>query len=169
VVNRIAGLDVAGYSDPSARRAADDYEHGNIEPRPTIEQQDAFAVWLRPLIGKVDVVMVHQEALAAVALDELRGNPPGRPIVFLVGHTHRPSLETSRNLVVMNGGSVGAGGTGNLAEGGGDIGLAVLTYETRPRFAPVAADLVQIDPASGSAKAERHRLGEEIGRGAAAR
>lgn len=169
VVQRVAGLRVAGYSDPSARRAADDYEHGDIEPKPTVEQQDAFALWLRRLIGNVDVVMVHQEALAAVALEELRGNPPDEPIVFLVGHTHKQKLETSRNLVVMNGGSVGAGGTGNLAERGGKIGLGVLTYDTAPRFTPVAADLVEIDPASGSAKAERHRLGEAIGRSAAAR
>jgi hypothetical protein len=33
----------------------------------------------------------------------------------------------------------------------------------------VAADLVQIDPATGSAKAERHRLGKEISLGAPAR
>ena len=169
VVQRIAGLGVAVYSDPSARRAADDYESGNIEPRATVEQQDAFAAWMRPLIGKVDVVMVHSETLAAVALEELRGNPPRRPIAFLVGHTHKPSLAASRNLVVLNGGTVGAGGTGNLAEGGGDIGLAVLTYDTRPRFEPVAADLVEIDPATGSAKAERNHLGEEIGVDAASR
>jgi predicted phosphodiesterase len=169
VVERIAGLRVAGYSDPSARRAADDYAHGNIEPKPTRLQQDVFAAWLRPLIGKVDVVMVHQEALAAVALDELRANPPRHPIAFLVGHTHKAKLEVSRNLMVMNGGSVGAGGTGNLAERGGTIGLGVLTYDVAPRFTPVAADLVQIDPATGSAKAERHRLGEEIAVGAPAR
>ena len=109
------------------------------------------------------MVLVHSATLAAVALEELRGNPPVRPIAFLVGHTHRASLETSPNLVVLNGGSVGAGGSGNLADGDGKIGLAVLTYEAEPRFAPVAADLVEIDPATGSAKAERNRLGEEIG------
>ena len=37
--------------------------------------------------------------------------------MFVVGHTHRPTLErVSRHGHVVNGGSIGGGGTGNLAD-----------------------------------------------------
>jgi hypothetical protein len=61
---------------------------------------------------------------------------------------------------VLNAGSVGGGGTGNLAEAGKTIGLARLTYTRLPAFAPRAADLVQIDPGNGEAQARRFRLDE---------
>ena len=60
-------------------------------------------------------------------------------------------------MTLLNGGTVGAGGSGNLGEGQ-PIGLAVLTYQQEPAFAPVAADVVEIDPGDGSARAERHPL-----------
>ena len=59
---------------------------------------------------------------------------------------------------MLNSGSVGGGGTGNLAEAGGDIGLARVTYTRLPAFVPRAADLVQIDPGDGEAQARRFRL-----------
>jgi hypothetical protein len=52
---------------------------------------------------------------------------------------------------------VGAGGTGNLAEGG-DLGLARILYESEPAFVPLAVDLVQMDPGTGSATAQRERV-----------
>ena len=61
-------------------------------------------------------------------------------------------------MTVVNGGSLGAGGTGNLADQPTDVGIARLVYTTRPRFRPLAADLVSIDPSSGSATARRERL-----------
>jgi predicted phosphodiesterase len=76
--------------------------------------------------------------------------------VLLTGHTHVSSFHASTNFVELNGGTVGGGGTGNL-EKNQPYGLAVLTY-ARPsgkRFEPEAADLVEIDPHRGSARAER--------------
>ena len=49
---------------------------------------------------------------------------------------------------MLNGGTVGAGGTGNLGEGS-KIGVARMTYATGGSFAPLAADLVEIDPGNG--------------------
>jgi hypothetical protein len=77
--------------------------------------------------------------------------------VFITGHTHKPSLERSPGVTVINGGSVGAGGTGNLAEPT-DYGLARLIYTAEPDFQPLAADLITIDPADGSSSASRERL-----------
>jgi predicted phosphodiesterase len=152
----VAGLKVAGYSDPFERRAGDNYED-RFEPTPSRGLQDAFTAWLRPLINKVDIVMVHQPALIEPALEELLSQPPVRPIVFVTGHTHSPSIEHEPGVTVVNGGSVGAGGTGNLTEAT-DMGIARLIYNTDPSFRPLAADLVSIDPGDGSSTARRERL-----------
>lgn len=164
---RVAGLRVAGYDDPFLRRPG---QRSAPDPRPTPAQQASFDAWLRPLERDLDVVMVHEPSLAAVALRRLAADPPPRPLAFLVGHTHVPALETTRNLLVLNGGTAGGGGTGNLAEHQ-PIGLAVLTYEIAPAFEPLAADLIEIDPADGDATATRRRLdlGAEEPRTGAAR
>jgi predicted phosphodiesterase len=157
VIQRIDGLRVAGYSDPFQRLARRGFEAEN--PKPTPEQQDAFWQWLEPIASRVDIVMVHEPGLAERAIAELRLRPRKREIVFLVGHTHVASLGNRGGVVELNGGSIGAGGTGNLNEHT-DYGLARLTYVIKPHFTPLAADLVSIDPDTGSATAERRRLDE---------
>jgi predicted phosphodiesterase len=160
MVVRVAGLRVAGYGDPFRRRRAVGYlsEEATASPKPSAAQQDLFAQWLDSLRDKVDVVMVHEPALAAKAIAELRRDPPTHPLVLLVGHTHRADILIDRGLTVLNGGTVGAGGTGNLDESD-KIGAARMIYATVDGgVAPLAADLVEIDPGSGSATARRYRL-----------
>jgi len=160
VVNRIAGLRVAGYSDPFERRAAEDFAD-RYEPQPGPQRQTAFAAWLRGLSGQVDIVMVHDPVLAALALAELEAAPPTSPLVLIVGHSHDVALRRAGPVTVLNGGTIGAGGTGNLtAEAKKPIGLATLSYAVDPAFQPLAADLVSIDPGSGSSTARRERLDE---------
>jgi predicted phosphodiesterase len=161
VVIRVRGLRVAGYSDPFERRAGEHFRTRG-EPRPDAEQREEFRDWLRPLLGRVDVVMVHEPQLAEDAAEELRRIPPRRPLVLLTGHTHMSSFQASTNFVELNGGTVGGGGTGNL-EKSQPFGLAVLTYSRaggprRRDFEPEAADLVEIDAHRGSARAERFRI-----------
>lgn len=163
VVVRIAGLRVAGYGDPFRRRRALGYLSADAtkSPQPSVAQQDVFAQWLHELQGKVDVVMVHEPALAAKAIADLRRAPPKHPLVLLVGHTHRADILIDRGLTVLNGGTVGAGGTGNLDESA-KIGAARMIYApVDGGVAPLAADLVEIDPGSGSATAQRYRLDVE--------
>jgi len=156
-VVKVRGLRVAGYSDPFERRAREHFRSVG-EPQPTPEQEEEFRDWLRPLLGRVDVVMVHSPMLAEEAAEELRRVPPRRPLVLLTGHTHMQSFRSSTNFVELNGGTVGGGGTGNL-EKGQPFGLAVLIYAREGGFEPTAADLVQIDAHNGSALAERLRVG----------
>jgi predicted phosphodiesterase len=153
---RVAGLRVAGYSDPFERRRATRYR-ALKDPNTTAAQRRAFRDWLLRFAPRADVVMVHAPGLAEDGLNALRAHPPRHPLLFLTGHTHESSLDTSRNLAVLNGGTVGGGGTGNLDESK-PIGLAVVTYRTRGGFRPLAADMVEIDTGSGSARAERRRL-----------
>jgi predicted phosphodiesterase len=157
VVVRVGGLRVAGYADPFERRASEHFR-GTNNPTPDLAQRTAFEDWLRPLVGHVDVVMVHEPQLAFDAAEELRRDPPSRPLVLLTGHTHVASFHSSRNFTEINGGTVGGGGTGNF-EKNQPYGLALLSYTLEDGFRPLAADLVEIDAHGGSARAERFRIG----------
>jgi predicted phosphodiesterase len=159
VVQRVAGLRIAGYDDPLKRLASERYADNGADY--TADEQQRFAEWLAPLRDQVDIVMVHAPGLAALATQALRDDPPPAPLVLVEGHTHKPALERLGPVTVLNPGSVGGGGTGNLAEAGGDIGLARLTFTRLPSFVPRAADLVQIDPGDGAAQARRFRLDRE--------
>ena len=156
VVVNVRGLRVAGYADPFERRARDHFRQ-RAEPRPDEAQRQAFRDWLTRLLGRVDIVLVHEPQLAEDAAAELRQSSPARPLVLLTGHTHMASFRSSPNFVELNGGTVGGGGTGNL-EKTQPFGLAVLTYTRDGGFEPEAADLVEIDAHRGSARAERFRI-----------
>ena len=161
LATRVRGLRIAGYDDPLKRRAREDYRDNGATPTPA--QQEQLASWLQARQGLADIVMVHAPALAQLAVEGLRAEPPDAPLLVLEGHTHRAGIERAGTLTVLNPGSVGGGGTGNLTELGGDIGLARLSYGSTPEFAPAAADLVQIAPGDGEARAERVRLDSPAG------
>jgi predicted phosphodiesterase len=154
VVVRVAGLRVAGYSDPFERRSSDGYAD-RYDATPSRAQQEQFTVWLRGLLGRVDVVLVHEPQLIAPALARLR---PRAPLVIVCGHTHRAGVQRAGRITVINGGSIGAGGTGNLADEPTPVALARLVYDRGSAFRPLAADLVAIDPGTGAATARRERL-----------
>ena len=156
VVQRVAGLRMAGYGSPNVRLRRQRYRDRGAAI--TDSQREDFADWLRPLVGKVDVVVAHEPGLVETALEELRGDPPARPLALLTGHTHIAFAQASRNLVELNGGSAGGGGTGNLADDQ-PFGLAVLLLERGGAFQPRFADTVEIDADSGAARAERLPLG----------
>ncbi|MEA2142161.1 MAG: hypothetical protein QOI64_591 [Solirubrobacteraceae bacterium] len=155
-IHTIEGLRVAGYSDPFERRSAEAFRD-RYDDKPNLAEQDKFSGWLQPLIGKVDIVMVHEPALIGPALLVLKDHPPSRPLVFLVGHTHTAALTEQPGVTVINGGSIGAGGTGNLGEST-KLGIARFVFTLKPSFQPLAADLVSIDPGTGSSSARRERL-----------
>jgi len=156
IVN-IKGIRVAGYDDPYERSASDDF--ADIFKQPDQAEIERFANWLRPLRDDVDIVMVHNPALLPDALKELEQENRAKPLLFLVGHTHHQELIRRPGATIINAGTVGAGGTGNLTDNS-KVGIARITYETTPSFAPLAADLVEIDPGSGNATARRERLDE---------
>jgi predicted phosphodiesterase len=163
VIVKVDGLRVAGYDDPFERRSADSYRD-RYDNTPDPVQQAQFLSWVQPLIPKVDVILVHEPALIAPALALLRRTPPDHPVVFMVGHTHVAALSRQPNVTVINDGSVGAGGTGNLAEHV-DLGIARMIFTRRPAFQPLAGDLITIDPGTGSSSARRTRLDQATATG----
>jgi hypothetical protein len=161
VVVRVGGLRMAGYDDPFLRRAGQRYQD-RFRRGLTIAAQEDFRRWVGSLAGKVDVIVVHEPEIAAGVLGDLRRHPAKRPLIILDGHTHRPFLEADPNLLEVNGGTIGAGGTGNLADERSDLGLAILTYRLQPTPLPLAVDQVSIDPGSGGASARRVRVDRAV-------
>ena len=125
-------------------------------PDITAAEQAAFADWLAPLVGRIDVVVVHEPQLAETAVAQLRGRALAAPLLVIAGHTHQQAVDSDRGVAEVNGGTAGAGGTGNLDERQ-PIGLATVTYREAP-FAPLAVDLVQVAPGTGAGSARRVRL-----------
>jgi predicted phosphodiesterase len=158
---RVGGLRMAGYDDPFLRRAGQRYED-RYRRGLTIAAQEDFRRWVSSIEGKVDVIVVHEPEVAAGVLAERRRDPPAKPLIILDGHTHRPFLEADPNLLEVNGGTIGAGGTGNLADERTDLGLAVITYRLQPTPLPLAVDQVSIDPGSGSSSARRVRVDRAV-------
>ncbi|MBB4662980.1 metallophosphoesterase family protein [Conexibacter arvalis] len=152
----VAGLRVAGYDDPFTRREPGRERGTRPEPRTSEQQEEEFAAWFAAIEDRVDVVIVHEPSLVEPVLRRLADDPPDHQIAFLVGHTHTQDLRAQRNVLLLNGGTAGGGGTGNLDENQ-PIGLAQLRYARDP-FAPLAADLVTVDPGNGDATARHERL-----------
>jgi predicted phosphodiesterase len=159
LVVTVAGLRVAGYDDPFERRAGEDFAD-RFDRTPDATQIERFTTWMRDVRDDADVVMVHNPALLPDALDELDAENRAKPLLILVGHTHHAKLTRRPGATVINAGTVGAGGTGNLVKADNNIGIARLSYEVRPSFQPLAVDMVTIDPRTGSATARRERLDE---------
>ena len=154
IVAVVGGLRVAGYESPNLRTASDHYADHGAQITPL--EQAAFTAWLQPLLGKVDVIVLHEPALADPAIGALHDSPPKQPLMFIEGHTHHQAVDVHNGITIVNGGTAGAGGTGNLTERL-PIGLAIVIYRRRP-YSPLAADLVQIAPGTGGGTARRIRL-----------
>ncbi|HWH94932.1 MAG TPA: metallophosphoesterase family protein [Baekduia sp.] len=160
-VLKVGGLRMAGYTDPFLRRAGQAYED-RFRVGLTNAAAEDFRRWFDGIENQVDVIVVHEPEVAISVLAELRRQPPDHPIMILDAHTHRLFLQADPNLLEVNGGSIGAGGTGNLADERSNLSLAIVTYRLKPTALPLAVDQVTIDPGSGGASARRVRVDREV-------
>ncbi len=150
-VAEIAGLRVAGWQDPL--ESATGTFQGRLLELKERELEDArreFLDWFAGLPERPDVVLVHRHGLAHALLDELAAEG-GEPVLVLTGHDHRQHVETEGGHVLVDGGSVGAGGVFGLGEE--TSGFAVVHLDGAEL--PAAVDLVEVEPLSGAASAQR--------------
>jgi hypothetical protein len=161
LVVRVGGLRMAGYTDPFLRRADQEYDD-KFRVGLTNAAAEDFRRWFDRVEPRVDAVVVHEPEVAASVLAELRRTPPGHPIMVLDAHTHRVFLQANPNLLEVNGGTIGAGGTGNLADERSNLSLAIVTYRLQPTALPLAVDQVTIDPGTGGATARRVRVDQAV-------
>jgi predicted phosphodiesterase len=155
-VAEIDGLAVAGYDDPLEGQGLE------RDDRP-LELDDAefdaasqdFVTWFDRLPERPDIVLVHQHRLAHVLLDAL-AEADGGPLLVFAGHDHDQHLEEDGDTVLIDGGTVGAGGPFEI--GVQSAGFAEIHFT--PSGEPRAVDLIEIEPISGNAQASRVILGD---------
>jgi predicted phosphodiesterase len=150
-VIEVEGLAVAGYDDPLEGQSEE------VDARP-LELEEAefdvasreFVSWFQGLPERPDIVLVHQHGLAHVLLDSL-AQADGVPLLIFTGHDHEQHLEQDEGAVLVDGGTVGAGGPFEI--GVQAAGFAEIHFT--PSGEARAVDLIEVEPISGNAQASR--------------
>jgi predicted phosphodiesterase len=153
-VVQIAGLDVAGYDDPLERPGNDMSRHRlELTDEQFAVEAERFVSWFDALPTRPDVVLVHQHGLAHTLLDSLdeRGAPP---LLIFTGHDHKQHLERTDGHVLVDGGTLGAGGPFAIGVQPAGFAQVHFTKDHEPR----AVDLIEVEPISGNARASRTTL-----------
>ena len=155
-VASVAGLAVAGWDDP-AESASGTFQGRLLElkERALLDEQRALLDWFDGLPERPDVVLVHRHSLAHALIDRLALDG-GDPVLVLTGHDHRQHVDTAGPHVLVDGGSVGAGGAFGVGEEPSGFAVVHLDADEVTR----AVDLVEVEPISGAASAERVVIAE---------
>jgi predicted phosphodiesterase len=146
----VGGMAVAGFEDPLER---DGGVSGHMLKLKTGERVSAAAellAWFDGLERRPRIVLVHQHGLAHALLDHV-GVEAGAPLIILTGHDHRQHVDRRGAAILVDGGTVGAGGP--FAIGEAPAGFALLHLTAADRLQSV--DLVQVEPLSGEGSARR--------------
>jgi hypothetical protein len=159
-VQRIEGLLVAGYADPLEWRGRDPSDPARIfsfSERPSAQRdyahvKDELFRWFEGLPRRPQVVLVHQNGLAQGLAETLHASGHKRPLLILTGHDHKQHVDRYGEILVVNAGTVGAGGA--FGVGAESVGVAQI-HIPQGQMRPRAIDLVQVEPLSGAASAER--------------
>jgi hypothetical protein len=95
--------------------------------------------------------MIHQQSLAILLAEALDKAGYARALTIATGHTHEQKLEKIGSTVVVNPGTLGAGGV--FDAGQQEIGLAHLRFDDDGSLR--SAELISVEPFSGAARATR--------------
>lgn len=148
---RIAGLSVAGYDDPLEAGSDAVRDHVLRVYGPRYRQQiEDFIAWFDALPARPDIVLVHQHGFGHRLLEELERRGDRRRLVVVAGHDHKPHVDHVGAHVLIDGGTLGAGGP--FAIGQQSASFAQVHLDQR-QLAYV--DIIEIEPVSGDARARR--------------
>ncbi len=122
--------------------------------------------WFTSLPSRPDVVMVHQNPLAQGLARRLHRTGYRHPLTVVTGHDHRQHIDRYGGIVVVDGGTIGAGGV--FGAGTVSVGVARLRFGAGPagdhvsvgkrkagRPELLAVDLIAVEPFTGAARATR--------------
>ena len=159
-VQRIAGLRIAGYPDQLEWPGADptnphrilsfaQFPDGN---RKYAQAQTALVGWFEQLHPRPEVVLVHENGLAQTLARAIAAQSGKQPLLILTGHDHKQHIDRYSNVLVVDAGTIGAGGLFGIGQE--QVGLAEL-HLPAGQATPRAVDLIQVQPFTGAATAER--------------
>lgn len=141
---------VAGFPDPLERQPGDSEHRLRVYGKEYDAQRDAFVEWFEQLDERPDVVLVHQHGFAHALVEHLAEQGDEQPLLLLVGHDHRPHVHADGAHVIVDAGTIGAGGI--AAVGQQDASFAQLDLRDGR---VVAVHLVSVEPLTGRASSER--------------
>jgi predicted phosphodiesterase len=145
------GLLVAGWDDPLESAGAHLGRHPlELKEQAFLDARSELLAWFAGLPERPDVVLVHQHGLAHALLERLAAEG-GEPVLVVTGHDHRAHVEREGAHVLVDGGSVGAGGAFGLGEEVSALAQVHLDGGNRA----VSVDLIEVEPASGEGRARR--------------
>jgi predicted phosphodiesterase len=151
-VQEIDGLLVAGFGDPRAEGAGS-YGHGvDLTPQQLDRAAGELIAWYDDLSPRPQIVMVHDFRLAANLA--AHAAPSGAPLLILTGHDHRQHVDQAGRVVVVDGGTLGAGGVFQVGRARAGFAQVHISSDGWP----LAVDLIEADPLSGDATARRLAL-----------
>jgi predicted phosphodiesterase len=147
----IEGIAVAGFEDPLERDGGVGGHVLKLRVDEVASAQQELISWFDGLPRRPDVVLVHQHALAHALLEHVAADEDSEPVIVLTGHDHRQHVDEQGDDVLVDGGTVGAGGPFGIGEDPAGFALLHLTAGNRLH----AVDLVQVEPLSGEGSAQR--------------
>jgi predicted phosphodiesterase len=164
-VQDILGMRVAGYPDPLESRQGDPGDPGRIfsfAERPNGDvayaaAQQRLLDWFDSLPEAPQMLLVHQNGLSQFLARTLQERGYQRKLVILTGHDHRQHIDRYGNVLVVDAGSVGAGGVFGASKT--PVGFANLNLSSPGPLDSV--DLIRVQPFTGSAQADRVVLNVE--------
>ena len=157
----VEGLSVTGFSDPlewegddpaSPERIYSFPEFEDSEERLAAAKEDVVS-WFEALPEEPDVALVHQNSLAQ-HLAATIADGYARPLTIVTGHNHFQAIDRYAGglINVVNAGTLGAGGPFRVGQESAGLGELHFSDE---EAALQSVDLIQIEPLSGQAQAER--------------
>lgn len=159
-VQRIAGLRVAGYPDPLEWKGSDPADPRRIYSfaqlpdgtRRHARDQAALISWFAALRPRPQVVLVHESGFAVGLARAVAAHHPAQRLLILTGHDHHQHVNRYGHVLVVDGGTVGAGGI--FGVGHEQVGMAELDLP-RGKATPNSIDLIKVDPLTTAADAQR--------------
>ena len=146
----VDGIAVAGYDDPLESGAGLTGRRLMLHAEERGTAYRALLAWFDGLPRRPDIVMIHQHGLARALLAHA-AEESGTPLLILTGHDHRQHIDQEGENVLVDGGTVGAGGPFAIGEAAAGFAILHLTAGNRLQ----SADLVQVEPLSGEGSARR--------------
>jgi Icc-related predicted phosphoesterase len=147
----VDGIAVAGFEDPLERDGGVSGHRLKLKVGEKVSAEAELISWFEALPRRPQVVLVHQHGLAHALLDHIAAEQPAPPLLILTGHDHRQHVDQRGDDILVDGGTIGAGGPFAIGESPAGFALLHLTAANRLQ----AADLVQVEPLSGEGTARR--------------
>jgi predicted phosphodiesterase len=148
-VIQVDGMLVAGYDDPLEEHGSVGGHDLELSAAELAVEKERIVQWFGSLPEPPDVVLVHEQTLAHALYDELQ-TEGGPPLTILTGHDHRMHVHSGHGIVIVDDGTVGAGGPFG-------VGVERASF-AQPRVESGqlrVVDLVTVEPLTGAATAVR--------------